>query len=219
MRFKDLTRWDLTYNQNVNFDETNKSEPKYPLVRLGDILDINPNVDFRTFSSNDKMVGFLPMQNVSNDGVTFYPLQKQAKESKGFVKFQDNDLLWAKITPCMQNKKSVVVENLENGVGFGSTEFFVLRSKNHNETNIKFMLYFLRTDMLIEQAKLNFKGSAGQQRVPKEFLLNFKIPLPPLKIQEKIVADIENLKGQILNAQTEILSLKGQETAILESCF
>lgn len=77
----------------------------------------------------DKNVSFIPMERLETDGKSFAPLLKKASLHKGFTKFQNDDLLWAKITPCMQNKKSVIVKGLENGVGFGSTEFSCFAQK------------------------------------------------------------------------------------------
>ncbi|WDL70162.1 restriction endonuclease subunit S [Helicobacter winghamensis] len=146
---------------------------------LGEICEINPKIDFKELTKLEREVSFLPMEAVKTDGRTFEKFQRKAKEAQGFTKFADNDLLWAKITPCMQNKKSLVVNGLKNGFGFGSTEFFVLRSKDSRQINIHFILQFLRLDLILQNASETFKGSAGQQRVPKEFLQNLKIPLPP----------------------------------------
>lgn len=178
------------------------------MVKLENICFINPNVDFREMVSQNKQVSFLPMEAISSNGVDFYPKDRIASDYKGFTKFQDNDLLWAKITPCMQNKKSVVVKNLKNGLGFGSTEFFVIRAKDKQKVDINFILHFLRMDSVIENAKLHFKGSAGQQRVPKEFLENLQIPLPPLEIQKDIIDFVESKRDRIKANQDAIQSLQ-----------
>ncbi|WP_297578606.1 restriction endonuclease subunit S [uncultured Helicobacter sp.] len=206
VNFKDLERWDITYNQGINTMIHNAT--KYSIVKLRDICFINPDVDFKEMVSQNKQISFLPMEAISSNGADFYPKDRMASDYKGFTKFQDNDLLWAKITPCMQNKKSVVVKNLKNGLGFGSTEFFVIRPKNKDEVDINFILHFLRMDSVIENAKLNFKGSAGQQRVPKEFLENLQIPLPPLEIQQEIIDFIESKRDRIKANQSAIQSLQ-----------
>ncbi len=213
--FKNLERWDISYNQNNTICHSKRSEEtmqnnrtKYPPSKIGNICFINPNVDFKELIKNDKKVSFLPMRAVSSNGIEYSPKEKNAVESKGFVKFQNGDLLWAKITPCMQNKKSVVVDNLLNGNGFGSTEFFVMRAKNKNEADIRFILYFLRLDSVINEAKLSFKGSAGQQRVPKSFLENLLIPLPPLEIQQQIIENIESKQKIIEENKNKIKNLQ-----------
>ncbi|PZT48973.1 hypothetical protein B6S12_01375 [Helicobacter valdiviensis] len=206
VEFKNLDRWDVVYNQNYN--DCSLTNNKYQLSKINDICFINPNVDFKALIQNDKKVSFLPMEAVSSNGIDYSSKERNAIESKGFVKFQNGDLLWAKITPCMQNKKSVVVDNLLNRNGFGSTEFFVLRAKNKNEVDIRFILHFLRLNSVIEEAKLNFKGSAGQQRVPKSFLENLSIPLPPLEIQKQIVKHIESKQKIIEENKSKIENLQ-----------
>lgn len=206
VQFRNLERWDITYNQSI--DAMGQNITKYNVVKLENICLINPNVDFRELVSKNKQVSFLPMEAVSSNGMDFYPKDRIASDYKGFTKFQDNDLLWAKITPCMQNKKSVVVKNLKNGLGFGSTEFFVIRAKNKEKVDINFILHFLRMDRVIENAKLHFKGSAGQQRVPKEFLENLQIPLPPLEIQQEIINFVESKRDKIKANQNTIQSLQ-----------
>ncbi len=206
VRFKDLERWDTAYNQSA-YNQTSQNA-KLDTYHLQELCDINPSVDMKELIRQDKNVSFIPMERLETDGKSFAPLPKKASLHKGFTKFQNNDLLWAKITPCMQNKKSVVVNGLENGVGFGSTEFFVLRVKDTKQTDICFILQILRTDLVIEQAKLHFKGSAGQQRVPKEFLENLQIPLPPLQIQKEIVAFVESKTTHISNLAQERSTLQ-----------
>lgn len=105
---------------------------------------------------------------------------------KGFTKFQEGDLLWAKITPCMQNGKSAIARDLVNGVGCGSTEFYVLRPKSDNIL-IEYVHYILRAKRVLESARNSFGGSAGQQRVSGSYLKSIKIPLPPIEIQKQII--------------------------------
>ena len=206
VRFKDLERWDITYNQGI--DTMIQNIMKYNIVKLKDICLINPDTGFNELILKNEKVSFLPMEAISSNGADFYPQDRMASDYKGFTKFQDNDLLWAKITPCMQNKKSVVVKNLKNGLGFGSTEFFVIRIKDKEEADIHFILHFLRMDSVIENAKLHFKGSAGQQRVPREFLENLQIPLPPLEIQQKMIDFVESKRNRMKANQNTIQSLQ-----------
>ena len=217
VRFKNLERWDIVYNQNAySQTSTNVKLDKYHLQEL---CDINPSVDMKEIIKQDKNISFIPMEMLAIDGKSFTPLYKKASLHKGFTKFQNDDLLWAKITPCMQNKKLVVVNRLENGIGFGSTEFFVLRSKDSNQTDIHFILQILRTDLVIEQAKLHFKGSAGQQRVSKEFLENLQIPLSPLQIQKEMVENIEQKTSQISKMLQERIALQNNIESKLQKMF
>ena len=105
--------------------------------------------------------------------------------SKGFTIFAENDVLFAKITPCMENGKAAIARNLENCIGVGSTEFFVLRPTDRILSG--FIFHFVRQTSFRALCKANFTGSAGQQRVPKSFLEKVAIPLPPLDEQRRIV--------------------------------
>lgn len=198
--FKNLSRWDITHNQGSN-DMLNSN--KYKTIKLSNICEINP----KTIIKNNQLASFIPMEKVQSDGKTFTFDNKNTNESKGYTKFQNYDILWAKISPCMQNKKSVLVKNLTNGVGFGSTEFFIIRAKI-SKINMNFILAFLRLDYIIQQAQLSFKGSAGHQRVPKQFLENLKIPLPPIEIQNKIVKELEQKYEKIKNHKNTMNELE-----------
>ena len=104
----------------------------------------------------------------------------------GFTHFADNDVVIAKITPCFQNRKSAVICNLPNGYGAGTTELHVLR----DYTKMLFMPYFLllcKTHAFIQDGMKNFTGTAGQQRVGKDFISNYLVPLPPVEEQKRIV--------------------------------
>ena len=158
---------------------------------LGARVAVNPRVDVSTFPP-DTSVGFIPMDAVSDQStgeytVTTVPLMEV---SKGYTRFLNGDVLWAKITPCMQNGKSCVVTGLPNGVGFGSTEFHVLRPRT-DEVSEKFVMEFISQDKLRQFAVYVFTGSAGQQRVPATFLESLPFPTLPIKRQHELVAAMD----------------------------
>lgn len=158
----------------------------FPMVKLSEIIYINPNTSFNKLDA-ESLISFVPMEAVDDKNGTIRELyKKKVKDSKGFTRFQENDLIWAKITPCMQNGKSAIVRNTLNGYACGSTEFFVLRPKSDNII-IEYIHYILRDDKVLQHAMNYFGGSAGQQRVSKDFLYNFKVSLPPIEIQSQIV--------------------------------
>lgn len=133
------------------------------------------------------MISFIPMEVVDEkNGVVMEYRTTTVANNKGFTKFENGDLIWAKITPCMQNGKSAIVRNLVNGVGCGSTEFYVLRPKSNNVL-IEYIHYILRDRRVLDSAKNSFGGSAGQQRVSSSYLKTIKIPLPPIEVQRQIV--------------------------------
>lgn len=166
----------------------------YPNVRLSDVAYINPKVSFNNMR-NDDFISFIPMGNIDEqNGEVVKCDSLRVQEAKGYVKFIENDLLWAKITPCMQNGKSAIARNLVNGVGCGSTEFHVVRPKN-KAVLIEYIHFLLHSNKILETAKNYFGGSAGQQRVPSFFLEHFSTPLPPLKVQKDIVKKIKEAKN------------------------
>ncbi|SDK33141.1 type I restriction enzyme, S subunit [Methanoculleus thermophilus] len=121
---------------------------------------------------------------------------------KGYTPLQDGDLLFAKITPCMENGKIVVADNLENGLGFASTEFHVIRFGRNMIPN--FYRYYLLQEKIRKQAEKNMTGSAGQKRVPTSFIQNLVVPVPPLDTQRKIVAILEKVEAtQRLRAEAD----------------
>ena len=117
-----------------------------------------------------------------------------AEVSKGFTAFEDGDVLFAKITPCMENGKAALARDLTNGTGRGSTEFHVLRPGS--EVCGEYVYHFVRQPSFREAARRSFTGTAGQQRVPRSFMENIPVPLPPLGEQRRI-ADILNRAGRI----------------------
>lgn len=156
----------------------------FPSFKLNKIAHINPTT---TFPNDPKaLYSFIPMDAVSDkNGNIKYILEKPITEIKGFTKFKSGDLIWAKITPCMQNGKSAVVKDTTEYV-CGSTEFHVIRPKN-DELNIEYIHFILRDTRILEAAKNFYGGSAGQQRVSDIFLKTLNIPLPPRLIQNEFV--------------------------------
>ena len=146
---------------------------------------INPKVS----AKDDDIAAFVPMEAISAGyGSEFRFYEKQWKEIKsGYTAFEDNDIAFAKITPCFQNRKSVIFNGLPNGIGAGTTELKILRT--YGETiNRYYALYFLESPYFIDEA--TFKGTANQQRIVVGYLENKLFPLPPLSEQKRIVDKI-----------------------------
>lgn len=125
-----------------------------------------------------------------------------SKVAKGYTYFEENDVLFAKITPCMQNGKHVIARNLIDGIGFGTTEFHVLRS--NSEILPEWIHFFIRQPYFLQEAKAYFTGAVGQQRVPGTFLSNHVIPLPPIKVQKHIVFELKEKMTYAENLQSAI---------------
>ena len=168
-----------------------KIPPNWCWVRLGDVCQINPRN--KIFDENITAT-FLPMPAIGSGYQNiFTPLIKKWADIKsGFTHFANNDVIFAKITPCFQNRKSVLLHNLENGIGAGTTELYVLRSYG-NYVLGKYLLYFVKSPKFIQDGVAIFKGTAGQQRIDGKFVSNYLFPLPPLAEQERIVAKLDEL--------------------------
>lgn len=165
-----------------------------PKVRLGECCIINPkkSSDIRLVD-NDLMVSFVSMSDVSEDGRIVTCNHKQYESVKsGFTYFSENDVLFAKITPCMENGKGGIAKGLLNGIGFGSTEFHVLRPVDQVSNSC--WLYELTSFPQFRQAaEINMTGSAGQRRVPASFLANYKVSLPPISLQNQFADFVHQL--------------------------
>ena len=191
----------------------------FPLVSLSEIAYVNPITNFEGLS-DDTEITFIPMDAIDEKiGEIYYSETKRVSETKGYTRFKEMDLIWAKITPCMQNGKSAIVLNTINGYACGSTEFYVIRPKKGNVL-VEYLHYILRDERILETATNYFGGSAGQQRVPSNFLLNLDVPLLPIKIQQEIVRKwkegIERKKKLEKQAKKLLLEVKNQIDLIIE---
>ncbi|MBD2207607.1 restriction endonuclease subunit S [Calothrix sp. FACHB-1219] len=160
------------------------------LVAIGKVADVNPTIPKELGNLLDNVVTFLPMAAVSEEGRITIPEERPIGEViKGYRYFEQGDVLLAKITPCMENGKAVFVEDIPHKIGFGSTEFHVLRPSS--EIDGRYLFYMLWNPIFRGIAERNMTGTAGQKRVPTDFLKRYKIPLPPLKEQRRIAAILD----------------------------
>lgn len=149
-------------------------------------------------------VAFVPMAAVDADrGIIATPEVKPLSEvRKGFTPFSDNDVIFARITPSMENGKAAIARELTSGLGFGSTEFHVMRPTNGNLP--QWVFYFIRQLSFRDEAKANFTGTAGQLRVPDKFMRNAPIPIAPTIEQHRIVNRIESLLAEARTARAAL---------------
>jgi hypothetical protein len=167
------------------------------VTTLGEVTEINVrDVEIRSLPDN-LLITFVPMAAVDEQiGIIAEPQLRPLKEvRKGFTPFSNGDVLFAKITPSMENGKAAIAHNLQNDRGFGSTEFHVLRPKGG--VTAEWIFHFIRQESFRKEAKAHFAGTAGQLRVPAGFLVDFPLPLAPLLEQKRIVAKIEQLFTQL----------------------
>lgn len=162
---------------------------------LEDFVEINPKTS-RAGLQDKSDVSFVPMTAVTEKtNQVVYELKTYSEVKTGFTIFKKNDLLWAKITPCMQNGKSFVASDMPTDIGFGSTEFHVLRVRNPKRVYMPYLWVIFSNEHVLEAAQGMFGGSAGQQRVPDTFLKKFPIVLPPYEVQVELADQVlEGLK-------------------------
>lgn len=197
---------------------------KFPLRRLRDVALINPITRFPK-SAPGTQVSFVPMDAVSDVFGEIADIQTRPIEEAGsYTPFQNGDVIWAKITPCMENGKAAVADGLVEGVGYGSTEFHVFRRRSL-ELCPYFLHHLLRLRTVREHARRNFTGSSGHQRVDEDFFYRMEIPFPPMKIQERIAAQtkatIAQARKLFADADADLEKAKGDIEALIlgkEAC-
>jgi type I restriction enzyme, S subunit len=173
-------------------------------VQLSEVVKINPKLPIE-IKDESLEVSFLPMKLVEEEKneIHLTETRKYADVKKGFTPMADDDVIFAKITPCMENGKIAIVHSLKNGIAFGSTEFHVLRC-NGKLIN-RFLFHYLVQKRFRNEAEFNMTGAVGQRRVPKKFLEEALIPLPSIVEQQQIVSKIEELFSEL---DTSIEQLK-----------
>ncbi|MBN1221465.1 MAG: restriction endonuclease subunit S [Anaerolineae bacterium] len=175
----------------MTIDDRRPLPESWEWTTLGEISRINFRDPALRDLPDDLPVTFLRMAAVDAEtGKIVTPEERPLKKvRKGFTPFSEGDVLFAKITPSMENGKAAIALDLKNKRGFGSTEFHVFNPKSG--VLPKWIFYFIRQKDFRREAKANFAGTAGQLRVPKSFLEKSSIPLPPLAEQHRIVEAIE----------------------------
>ena len=175
------------------------------MAKLGEVCLINPK---SCTLRDDTEVSFIPMTKVGEHGeFDASEIKNYSEVKKGFTNFQNGDILFAKITPCMENGKGAIAHNMKNGIGFGSTEFHVLRPDTDKITSE--WLYYLTTwKAFRKEAERNMTGSAGQKRVPKTFLENYVVNLPDI--------DTQKSENKILRKLDDLIFLRKQQLAKLD---
>lgn len=181
--------------------ENGVSDESWEERLLGDVCTVNPKkIDAKNLDDNLE-VSFVPMAAVSDvlGEIVNHEVKNLQDVRTGFTNFSKGDVIFAKITPCMENGKSAIVGTLVNDIGYGSTEFYVLRCKE--ELNNKYLYHMVRNTTFRAEAKAVMTGAVGQQRVPKTFLQEYQLLLPTLPEQHEIVRLIDDLLARERTAQ------------------
>jgi type I restriction enzyme, S subunit len=167
---------------------------QWQVATIGDVATVNPAKPKYGDLADSDLVGFVPMAAVDDVSGKITAAEQRplgALRSKSYRTFAPNDVLFAKITPCMENGKSAVVPNLPNGHGFGSTEFHVIRPNDNVDP--RYVWRFVRQRSYRAEAEAHMTGSVGQLRVPVDFLRQTEIPLPPIDEQRCIVERLDQI--------------------------
>ena len=190
-------------------------------IRLGEVCEINPrrpSID----RSDETPTTFIPMEAVdAKSGVADLRMRPFGEIKKGYTYFAEGDVLFAKITPCMQNGKHAIARNLLDGIGFGTTEFHVLRPSEH--IIAEWVHFFVRQPSVLLEATEHFTGSVGQQRLPQEYLFNRKVPLPLLAEQRRITAILKDQMAAVekarVAAEEKLEAIDAMPSALLRKAF
>jgi len=174
------------------------------VVRLADVVEINPGKTEARILPPATEVSFVPMEDLPIDRPDFVPkrIRPIGEVITAYTCFRDQDVLLAKITPCFENGKAAIAAGLKNGIGFGSTEFYVLRASD--QILPEFIYQVVKRQAFRDEGGENMAGTAGQQRVRRDFIEDYEIPLPPMEEQRWIVAEIEGYQ-KILDGARQIL--------------
>lgn len=180
---------------------------------LAELAEINPAVDLRILS-DESMVSFIPMSDVDESGRWVNRQERKLDHVRsGYTPFAEGDLLFAKITPCMENGKGAHAVDLTNGVGFGSTEFHVLRTRADNSP--RFLFHWLQSPSTRTRAIAYMGGSAGQQRVQADFFTSYRVKAIDPREQTQIAGVLDKVDKAIANTEAVIAKLRQVRTGLL----
>ncbi|EMF7390395.1 restriction endonuclease subunit S [Vibrio alginolyticus] len=197
--------------------EIGKIPLDWSCTTLNKIADINPKPI--KLDSDGIEVSFVGMADVSESAKLMNTTNRLYGEvKKGFTSFQDNDVLVAKITPCFENGKGALVSNLTNGIGFGSTEFHVIRAKEQKGCP-EFIHHITTTHNFRVKGEMNMTGTAGQKRVGKEFIASYLIACPPFVEQQKIAEVLSTVDKKIDLIDQKIAETEKLKTGLMQKLF
>ena len=179
----------------------------------------NPKKTEKKDWADNLLVSFVPMPLVSEQGqIQTNNIKLYSDVKKGFTYFRENDVLFAKITPCMENGKGAIAINLQNGIGFGSTEFHVLRPIE-NISNPYWIYYLTAIDSFRIMAEKKMTGSAGQKRVPISFFENLKVNLPPIELQNEFAEFVKLIDKSKFRWQKSLEELESLKKSLMQQYF
>lgn len=200
-----------TFNKALRLNVSEKLiiRSKYELKQLSSVCAINVSKSEINTLPDDTLVSFVEMASVSNEGYIENKVDRPLSEVRkgSYTYFADGDIIIAKITPCMENGKCALAENLTNGIGFGSSEFHVFRANSKIIDN-RYLFKLLNTDQIRNAAIKAMTGASGHRRVPESFYSELQIPVPPLSIQHQIINECEKINAEYKSKRMDIKNCK-----------
>ncbi|MBU0597152.1 N-6 DNA methylase [Patescibacteria group bacterium] len=193
-----------------NWKPTIKVDPEWKKVKLGEVCEVDPKKTEVKELPRETMVSFLPMVDLSKNRMVVKPYQEKTLNDvyKGYTYFIEDDVLLAKVTPCFENGKAGIAKNLINQIGFGSSEYMVLRS---SKVILPELVYcFIKSPIFHSLGINHMTGTGGLQRLSKQFVKTFRISLPPLEIQREIVAEIK-AEQKMVNFNKKLIEIYQQK--------
>lgn len=195
----------------TNSENILKRKPTWKIVKLGDVCQIDPSKRELNGIDKNTKVSFGMMADLGEHKRSFQPTEtKKINElaKGGYSYFREKDVLLAKMTPCFENGKSGIAENLQNEIGFGSTEFYVLRSKG--KIFADWIYHIISSEKFLEEGKHSLVGTTGRRRLMKQYVETFQIPLPPIEEQKQIASlflSIETNMEQMVKQEKNLKTL------------
>lgn len=198
------------------FGDINNNIHSLPISEIKSCVEINPT---KIVMNDNDDVTFLGMKDVTENGqIDLSTIKKYKEVKKGFTSFKNDDVLLAKITPCFENGKAAIAKNLVNNTGFGSTEFYVLRP-NQNKILPEYLYSIVKSSRFSEMGRSNMKGAAGQKRLIKDFVSNYKFLLPDIPQQKLFAAKVQEIEEYIKTQQAELENAKTMFQSLLHHSF
>jgi type I restriction enzyme M protein len=193
-----------------NYKPTITINPDWETTTLGEVCEINPKKSEVKNLKDSTLVSFVPMADLNENEITFHPKDKKpiSEVISGYTYFKDDDVLVAKVTPCFENGKAGIAKELTNGIGFGSSEFFVLRA---SENILPEWIYLnIKSDKFGTEGKKQMSGTSGLQRLPREFVASFQIFLPTIT-EQKLFVEKMIIEQQLVAANKQLITIFEQK--------
>jgi type I restriction enzyme M protein len=189
-----------------NYKPTISIKQHWEMVELGSVCELNPKKsEVKGFPELE--ISFLPMADLNENQMDFTPTETRVLKDvySGYTYFRDGDVLLAKVTPCFENGKSGIASNLSNGIGFGSSEYFILRAKD-DVIKREWIYYCINANQFLLNGKNNLSGTSGLQRLSRDFLSDYLVPFPSISEQEEIIREIE-LEQAVVKSNKHLITI------------